>query len=296
MMQLTAHTWMRPEPIKRSIERMAQVGIPAMELAGEPDWYTSTEVARHMKANGIGCAGTVTLTLGERNLCAGESAQREQTVEFMKKVVTMSKELGGTFTTVVPCTVGKITPDSTPEKEWAWLVDGLRELYSHAEKEGIRLGIEPLNRFEAYLINRADQAYALAKEVGPNCGVTLDVFHMHMEEADLFRPFFQCKDRLVNVHIAENNRFAPGMGQINWSKLLETLHAINYDANLGLEFMPTIDRSSVQRYGADQVEQDPKDCPPELYQFIVDHGSNLLSDSFYTSMFTTSIRTLNPLL
>ncbi len=225
-MRLTAHTWMRPEPIKRSIERCAQVGIGAIELAGEPDWYSSAEVEALLKANNVSCAGVVTLTLGERNLCAADFSQREKTVEFMKTVVTMSKELGGTFTTVVPCTVGKVVPDSTPEQEWEWLVDGLRELYGHAEKEGIQLGIEPLNRFEAYLINRGDQAYALAEQVGPNCGVTLDVFHMHMEEADLHRPFYQCKDRLVNVHIADNNRFAPGMGQIDWPALLNTLHAV----------------------------------------------------------------------
>ena len=48
----------------------------------------------------------------------------------------------------------------------------------------MRIGIEPLNRFETYFINRTDQALALAEDVGGNCGVSLDIFHMNIEEAD----------------------------------------------------------------------------------------------------------------
>jgi D-psicose/D-tagatose/L-ribulose 3-epimerase len=57
--------------------------------------------------------------------------------------------------------------------------------------------------------------------------------------------------------------------------------------------MPTIDRSTVRRWGS-QVETDVKNVPPELLQFIIDHGSNLLADEFYTTMFTKSLETLRP--
>jgi sugar phosphate isomerase/epimerase len=219
-MRVATHNWMRPEPIRHSIARMKATGIDYIELAGEPSWYTSKEVGDLLKEYGRKCWGTVTLTLGERNLCAKDAGQRERTVDFMKKVVTMSKELGGEITTVVPCTVGKIVPDSTPENEWKWLVEGVKELNTHAKKEGIRLAIEPLNRFETYLINRGDQALKLAQEVGPECGVCLDVFHMNMEESDLLQAFHHVGDRLNNVHLADNNRFACGMGSLDFKSIL----------------------------------------------------------------------------
>ncbi len=294
-MNISTHTWMRPEPIRRTIERMAQTGIEYVELAGEPNWYTSSEVASLLKEYKRKCWGTVTLSLGERNLCAKDQGQRERSVEFHKQVVTMSKELGGEITTVVPLTVGKITPDSTPENEWKWLVEGMKEVYAHAEKEGIKLAIEPLNRFETYLINRGNQALQLAQEVGPNCGVCLDVFHMNMEESDLYEPFKKIGSKVYNVHLADNNRFACGMGQLDFAKILETIRSIGYTGCLSLEFMPTIDRSSVRRWG-NQIETDASRVPPELLQFIIDHGSNLLSDEFYTSMFTKSLDTLRPLM
>jgi D-psicose/D-tagatose/L-ribulose 3-epimerase len=294
-MQISTHNWMRPEPIRRSIERMAQLGIEYIELAGEPDWYSSAEVGALLKEYKRKCWGTVTLTLGERNLCAKDAGQRERTVAFMKKVVTMSKELGGEVTTVVPVTVGKISADSTPELEWQWLVEGMKELYVHSEKEGIKLAIEPLNRFETYLINRGDQALKLANEVGPNCGVCLDVFHMNMEETNLYEPFKQVGSKVYNVHVADNNRFACGMGQLDFVKIMATIKSIGYKGCVSLEFMPTIDRTPVSRWGP-QIELDTTKVPPELLQFIIDHGSNLLSEEFYTSMFKKSMTTLQPLL
>ena len=58
----------------------------------------------------------------------------------MKSVVTMVKELDGTEITIVPSTVGKIVPDGTPEEEWTWAVEGLKEIHEHAEQGGRRDG------------------------------------------------------------------------------------------------------------------------------------------------------------
>jgi hydroxypyruvate isomerase len=114
-----------------------------------------------------------------------------------------------------------VVADGTPAEEWKWLVEGVKEVYAHAEKAGIRIAIEPLNRFETYLINRGDQALALADAVGPNCGVCLDLFHVNIEESDIHEAFRKCKGRIYDVHIADNNRFAPGMGTLDFPAIVE---------------------------------------------------------------------------
>jgi sugar phosphate isomerase/epimerase len=197
--------------------------------------------------------------------------------------------------TLVPATVGKCTPDSTPENEWRWVVDGLKEIYAHAQACGVRLAIEPLNRFETYFINRADQALALADAVGPACGVCLDVFHMNIEEADLFAAIRNVGARLVDIHIAENNRLAPGMGGIDWRRLLGTLREVGYTGALTLEPVAPIDRTPATPW-PDQVDPNPGDITPEQLRFIQDHGSAVLSERFYTSLFETAVKTLRPLL
>jgi sugar phosphate isomerase/epimerase len=293
-LSIATHNWMRPESIKRTIERMRETGVDALEISGEPDQFSTREVRALLKENGRTCWGSVTLTLGERNLAAKSQAQREKTVDYMKRVVTFAKELDGQIISLVPCTVGKVVADGTPAEEWKWLVEGIREVYAHAEKAGIRIAIEPLNRFETYLINRADQALALADAVGPNCGVCLDLFHMNIEESDIHAAFRRCKGRIYDVHIADNNRFAPGMGTLDFRAIVETIRGTGYAGALTLEFVATVDRTPASPYG-DQVETNPVDVTPEQMKFIIDHGSNLLSDKFYTGLFTQSVKVLRPL-
>ena len=291
---IATHNWMRPESIKRTIERMKQTGVDALEISGEPDQYNAREVRALLKENGRTCWGSVTLTLGERNLAAKDMAQREKTVDYMKRVVTLAKELDGQIITMVPATVGKVVADGTPAEEWQWLVEGIKEVYAHAEKAGIRIAIEPLNRFETYLINRGDQALALANAVGPNCGVCLDLFHMNIEENDIHEAFRTCKGRIYDVHIADNNRFAPGMGTLDFPAIVRTIKDTGYTGALTLEFVATIDRTPANPYG-EQVETKPVDVSPEQMKFIIDHGSNLLSDKFYTGLYEQSVKVLRPL-
>ena len=291
---IATHNWMRPETIKRTIERMKETGVDALEISGEPEQFDTKEVRRLLKDNGKTCWGSVTLTLGERNLASKSPTQREKTVDYMKRVVTFAKELDGQIITLVPATVGKVVADGNPSEEWKWLVEGVKEVYAHAEKAGIRIAIEPLNRFETYLINRGDQALALANEVGPNCGICLDLFHMNIEEKDIHDAFRKAKGKIYDVHIADNNRFAPGMGTLDFPAIVETIKSV-YDGAMTLEFVATIDRTPASPYG-DQVETNPVDVTPEQMKFIIDHGSNLLADKFYTELYHQSVKVLRPLL
>ena len=131
--------------------------------------------------------------------------------------------------------------------------------------------------------------------MGPNCGVCLDLFHMNIEESDILAAFRNCKGRIYDVHIADNNRFAPGMGTLDFKAIVETIKGTGYDGALTLEFVATVDRTPASPYG-DQVETNPVDVSPEQMKFIIDHGSNLLSDKFYTGLYQQSVKVLRPLI
>lgn len=278
-----------------TLARISRLGFESIEISGEPEQFKPAECRPLLKQYGIRCWGSVTLTLGDRNLAAKDPAQRAATVDYFKSLVEMVHELDGTEVTIVPATVGKVVPDATPEEEWAWVVAGLQEVYDLAEKRGVRMALEPLNRFETYFMNRADQAMALAQEVGPNCGVCLDVFHMNIEEVDMFEAVKASKERLVDIHVAENNRLAPGMGAIDWEKFVQTLKDVGYDGALTMEAVAPIDRTPVSPW-KNQVEQNPVDISPEQLKFIQDHGSSLLSEEFYTMLYETASAKLLPLI
>lgn len=294
-MHLSTHNWMRAEPLEVTLRRIKRLGFESVEISGEPKQYDTKTSRPLLKQYGSRCWGAVTLTLGQRNLAASNEAQRAASVEYVKSIVTMVKELDGTECTIVPATVGKIIPDGSPADEWRWVVAGLKEVYTHAQKCGVRMAIEPLNRFETYFLNRADQALRLAEDVGPNCGVCLDVFHMNIEEVDMHAAIRKVGKRLADVHVAENNRLAPGMGSINWQKFVMTLREVGYTGALTMEAVAPIDRTPVTPW-PNQVELNPGDISPEQLKFIQDHGSSTLSEEFYTMLFEVASKTLLPLI
>ena len=94
-MHLSMHNWMRSEPLEVTLARLARCGYGSIEIKGEPDQYDTKDVRKLLDDYELTCWGAVTLTLGERNLCAKDEQQRAATVEYMKDVVTMVKELDG---------------------------------------------------------------------------------------------------------------------------------------------------------------------------------------------------------
>jgi sugar phosphate isomerase/epimerase len=233
--------------------------------------------------------------LGDRCLPSKDEQKRANSVQYVKDCVTMVKELDGYEMTIVPGTVGKIEPDATPEEEWEWAVDGMKQIYDHAMKEGIRLAIEPINRFETYFITRGAQALALAEATGPECGICLDTFHMNMEEKDPYQTILDAGDRLVDFHVADTNRMPAGYGQWDWLKVVGALEVVGYDGALTAEFVAPIDRTPANPY-PDAVETEPVDISPEQKKFIQDHGSSLLSEGFYDWLVAENAKTLLPLI
>lgn len=294
-MYLAMHTWMRSEPLETSIRRLPAMGFQAIEIAGAPESIDTREVGRVLKETGIRCFGAVSLMTPERSLLASDEARRSASVGYIRDCITMVRDLGGEEMSVVPGSVGQLVPEASPEEEWAWAVDSLKACNDHAQACGVRIGVEPINRFETFFINRAAQAIALAEAVGPTCGVCLDSFHMALEESDMFEAIRAAGDRLVDFHIGENNRHAPGLGSLDWGRVVSTLSDIGYDGPLSVEFCPPFDRTPANPY-PHQAETDLSNVPEEQRKFLEDHGSNVMSERFYEEQIRQSAEVLLPLI
>jgi sugar phosphate isomerase/epimerase len=279
-MHLSMHNWMRAEPLEVTLARLAKYGYESIEISGEPEQYTPDEVRPLLEKYNLRCWGSVTLMLGERNLVAGDENARAASVQYTKDCIDLVAALNGTEMTIVPATVGKITPDGTPEQEWEWAVSGLKDIYAYAQPLGVRLAIEPLNRFETYFINRGAQAMALAEAVGDECGVCLDAFHINIEEQDLYQTIVDCGPRLADFHVADNNRMPAGMGHYDWARVVDTLKQVGYDGALTAEFVAPVDRTPANPF-PNALETKPVDISDEQMKFIEDHGSTTLSEEFY---------------
>ena len=147
-MHLSMHNWMRAEPIEVTIARLAKYGYESIEIGGEPDRYDTKHVKKLLDDYDLRCWGAVTLMFAGKHLPSPDPAVWEHSVQYIKDCITMVKEMDGYLVTIVPGTVGKVNPDATPEEEWANAVAGMKEIDAWSKREGVRIAIEPINRFE----------------------------------------------------------------------------------------------------------------------------------------------------
>ena len=287
-MHLSTHNWMRAEPLEVTLKRIKKFGYESIEISGEPEQYKTKETRALLKEHGIRCWGAVTLTMGARDLLHEDPYARQATIAYVKDCLTLVSELGGSILTVVPSTVGKIVPMASPDDEWRWAVDGLQECQAHAETVGVRMGLEPLNRFETYFLNRCDQALALAEAVGGDCGVCLDAFHTNIEESDLLGAIRAAGDRLVDFHVADNNRMPPGYGALDWDAIVRELQSIGYQGHLTVEFVPSVDRTPVSQR-VDIGDASEAGGGAGIEKFLRDHATGAVPEAMYERYASDSI-------
>ncbi len=116
----------------------------------------------------------------------------------------------------------------------------LREGAAYAQERGVRLALEPLNRYETDLVHTAEQGLAYVQEVGhPALGLLLDTYHVNIEESSWTEPFrrLMAEGRLWHVHLGDNNRLAPGRGLIDFRAIVRTLRETGYAGYLSAELL-----------------------------------------------------------
>lgn len=288
-MDVCMHNWMRPEPIERTIERLSSLGYDGIQIMGQPRMYDWKYVKGLLDSHNLKCFGSVSLMFAGRDLIHADPYYRMMTVTYLKECLDMVAALGGDMFTLVPSEVGKVVAMADADTEWAWAVEGVREVAQHAQKHGIRIGLEPLNRFETNFLNRHDQALKLAEDANEsNLGVCLDAFHINIEEADPYQAILTTGSKLVDFHVADNNRRPPGEGTWDWAKLISTLKQAGYNGPLTAEFVVPFDRSPLSA----KMDDAGTEASEAELKFIRDHGSDLMSDAAYTRHCEATIKHL----
>jgi len=129
----------------------------------------------------------------------------------------------------------------------AYLVEILGSAAARAAQVGVRLAIEPLNRYESDVVNTAAEGLALIRAVGhSHLGLLLDTFHMNIEEPTYAGSIEQgmASGRLWHIHLGDSNRLPPGYGHIDFGEIVAALRRMGYDGYLSAEHFPRPDPDS----------------------------------------------------
>ena len=227
-----------------NLARIAGFGYDGVELAVrepallDPDqvWARVTAARLEVPAIGTGQAW------GEEKLSFTDPSPevRAAAIARVKSHVPLAARLNATI--IIGLLRGIVQPGVDRDQAMAWLVSALQECCDTAGRAGVRLALEPINRYETTLVNSVAQGMTLLEAVGAtNFGLLLDTFHMNIEEPSITDSIRQAGDRIFHFHVADSNRWHPGAGHLDFPTILRTLFATGYTGYVSGEFMPVPD-------------------------------------------------------
>ncbi|HXG08698.1 MAG TPA: sugar phosphate isomerase/epimerase [Gemmataceae bacterium] len=230
----TTHVTADHFPILARLKKAGYDGVEIPVFEGTADHYQT--IRKELDNQGLGCT-TVVIATPQANPISPDPAVRQAAVEHLKWAIAMTATLGGEVMAGPyhsPLAVFSGTGPTEDEKKWA--ADVLRKAAEEAAQAGVKLAIEYLNRFECYFLTTAADARALVDRVNhPSFRTMYDTFHANIEEKSVAGAVSTLGDRLIHVHISENDRGTPGTGMVHWDETFAALRRANYDGWLTIE-------------------------------------------------------------
>ncbi len=241
--------WRDPDGVLGAI---AEAGYDGVDLDAEPDRIDQARfdaVAGKTRDLGLKIPSLVGAWGGwhageERDLASTDEAKRQYAVDYARRCL----DLGATLdeAPVVEICAVSYEPEypatSVPRAELSGQFErSAREIAAHAEQVGVKVAIEPINRFEGYagFMNSVGEAIGVIESVGsPRLGVLADLFHVNIEEGPLTETLRAAGKHLMHIHLADSNRQIPGTGHLDFGDVVRVLYAMEYDGYLSLDCVP----------------------------------------------------------
>ncbi|MEO5891376.1 MAG: sugar phosphate isomerase/epimerase [Ferruginibacter sp.] len=237
-------TWLWTSPFSTdSIEilfpKIAEMGYDVVEIAVEdPALIDIKAVKEGLKKYELKAAICGAFGPG-RDLTNEDRTVQQNSLDYIASCLEICAELdtdffGGPMYSAVG--KARMVPPEQRKTEWGLAVKNLGAVCEMASALGLKIAIEPLNRFESDLVNTAADALRMVNDINhPAAGIVLDGFHMNIEERDIEKAIATAGDKLLHFQVSENYRGTPGTGQTRWDLYKRGLESINYTGIVSIE-------------------------------------------------------------
>ncbi len=267
-MLLSIQTRMLPgTALAEKFENAAAFGFDAVEVQINPTFDLKPnmdEIIRAQKACALPISDICTHPMHDP--IVPDPKERQERLKKLAEIVQLCDELGGRGVVFVPYRPPHVFPDLAP---WKTPNELIRELTVRVMKDWLealpagnaKLFVEPLNRFETRFLVKLSQGLQLCEEINhPRVRLLADFYHMNFEENNLYDPILQARDYLAMVHLADNQRYQPGTGCLNFQLGFKALKEIGYQGYCSYECFAI--------GGGNPILGDPYKALPESVKYV----------------------------
>jgi D-psicose/D-tagatose/L-ribulose 3-epimerase len=248
-------TWLWTSPVddgtlRQLAPRIAGWGFNLVELPIETlgDW-DPVRAAAVLGEHGLGATTCAVMSDG-RDLTTDDRALTASTQAYLVAAVDVAATVGSrVLAGPMYAPVGRAWRLDPAERSATIrrLVAALRPVAEHAAARGVRLALEPLNRYETSLLNTVDQALEVVEAIDlPALGLCLDTFHLNIEERDPVAAARRAGTRIAHVQACGTDRGAPGQDRFDWPGFVAALEGAGYGGAVCIESF-TVDNAAIAR-------------------------------------------------
>lgn len=173
----------------------------------------------------------------DTSIISDDKKKRERGTTFLKRTIDIARQLGSDeLSGVIYAPWAVLKGRRRTDWEYANCVESLRKVAEHAQSAGVFLCLEPVNRYEGYFLNTAEQGKTLLADIGHEyVKLHLDSFQMNIEEQSMYRAVKTAGKDLFHFHVCASHRGVPGTGHIEWDEIFTAFKEIGYDRWLVIE-------------------------------------------------------------
>lgn len=223
------------------IGKVAEMGYDGIEvLFGDLGTLEPQATRAALRQHGLGLTSCCVMP-ENANPCSPDAAVRRAALDRLRRMADLTVEMGGNaMAGPLYSPVRYLTGRACTASEWGHCTEVLAAGAAHAAAVGIVMAIEPLNRFETYVVNTVADAVRMCRDVNsPALKVQIDTFHANIEEKDVAAAIREAGPWLGHFHACENDRGVPGTGHVPWDAVFAALRDVDYRGWVTIESFAT---------------------------------------------------------
>lgn len=222
------------------IKKAADIGFDILEFQAQALLKMSDSKMDELKNIAADYGIELTYSLGldpAHDISSYDEDVRKGGIEYLSNIIERIHKMDGKLLSGVSY-AGWGIPSYEFEKSKLMenSVSSMKTLAKRAAEYGITYGIEAVNRFEGVIVNTSKEALDYVNMVdSKNVGILLDTYHMNIEENNIGDAIRTAGNKLVGLHVGENNRTAPGRGHLDWNEIYSALKDVNFSGRIVAE-------------------------------------------------------------
>lgn len=219
-------------PLEKSFSDLAKLGYKGVELMtlnpSELDWeFVKGEAEKNGLKVVLVCTGEIWGQLG-LSYTSPKAEVRAEAIRRTKEIIDFAAYLGANIN--IGRVRGQYCAELTKEQTEDYAVKAFQELADYAAPKNVKIALETVTIMQTNFINTCAEGAAMVDRVNrPNFKLMLDVFHLNIEEKNLFEAIRQYSPYNIHVHLADNNRRYPGHCGLDFEKIISTFKECGYD-------------------------------------------------------------------